>query len=228
MAEEKEYFKFKKVDFNDKEMMQQLYRLRFDVYCHECNFIKAEDYPQGFESDEYDPQSVHFAAINDFNEVIGTLRIILPRPLPLPIRHHCPNLILENEENCIEISRLVISRKLRRRVDDKLYYGPQVEDKIIQQENKEFMRRAKPMAFGLYREMYRECKARGITHWYTLMEKPLRLLLSLHGFKFNCVGDAVDFYGPVYPHLGKTSEIEEEVKKKFPQFFDYFVEQPKG
>ena len=220
-----ENFIFKKIDFDDKAMMNDIYRLRYDVYCKECGFIKKEDYPDGIESDRYDSQSLHFAAINSYGELIGTLRMIMPGALKLPIEECCLDVHLERGVSCAEISRLVISRTLRRRAGDELYYEPQVEDKKIKSGGNEFLHRARPMAFGLYRELYRESKRRGITHWYSLMEKGLWFLLAIHGFKFVCIGKQVDIYGPVLPYLGKVAEIEQEVQKKFPKFFDYFVEQ---
>jgi N-acyl amino acid synthase of PEP-CTERM/exosortase system len=221
-----ETFTFRKIDFSDKETMEQIYRLRFDVYCRECSFIKETDYPDERETDQYDAQSIHFGAFNSYGEIIGTLRMIKPAPLALPIQSYCPDITLQKDVSSVEISRLIISRKLRRRANDKMYYEPEVEDRVIRNaQNQEFIRRARPMAFGLYREMYRESKAQGIVHWYTLMEKALWLLLSLHGFKFHCIGKEVDFYGPVAPYLGDAVEIEHEVRKKYPQFFDYFVNQ---
>lgn len=223
-------FTFKKVDFNDPQLMEQIYRLRFEVYCYECGFIKAEDYPDGIEIDEYDAQSTHFAALNEHNEIIGTVRMIHPGHALLPIEIHCPQIVLSRKlvpntkPNFIEISRLVISKRLRRRKNDAMYYEPEVEDrKFVDSQNQEFMRRARPMAFGLYREMYQESKRKGITEWYSLMEKSLWLLLRLHGFHFNAIGDEIDVYGPVRPYLGKISEIEFEVYRKFPQFYDYFI-----
>lgn len=218
-----ENFVFKKIDFNDSAMMEQLYRLRFEVYCRECNFIREADYPRQREQDEHDAQSVHFAAFNSYGEVVGTLRMILPGALPLPIKTHCPDIHFEGTSYA-EISRLVISRRLRRRAQDQLYYEPQVEDIKVASNSGEFLRRARPMAFGLYREMYRESKRLGTERWYTLMEKGLWLLLAIHGFKFESIGDEVDFYGLVRPYLGKVSVIEQDVQKKFPQFFEYFVE----
>lgn len=225
-----ENFTYKKVDLNDTELMQKIYRLRYQVYAHECGFIRPEDYPNGMESDEYDPQSVHFAAINEDGDIIGTMRIILSGKYPLPIQKYCPQIkidvnALPGTLQFAEISRLIISKRLRRRQNDGMYYEPQVEDtKVVAINNAEYMRRAKPMAFGLYREVYQESKRRNITHWYTLMEKSLWLLLSIHGFRFVAIGDEVDVYGAVRPYLGKVDQIEEEVSKKFPKFFDYFTE----
>ena len=220
-----EDFIFKKVDFKDSATMEQIYRLRFEVYCWECGFLKEEDYPDRRDSDEYDVQSVHFAALDSEGAVIATLRMILPGALPLPIQTHCHDIHLPPNDSLYgEISRLVISRRLRRRKDDHLYYGPQVTDEVVITDHAEYLRRARPMAFGLYREMYRESKARGITHWFSLMEKGLWLLLAIHGFKFSCIGEEVDVYGPVKPYRGNVSEIEVEVRKKFPKFFSYFMQ----
>ncbi len=226
MSEQLEPFTFKHVDFQDTPMMERLYRLRYQVYCEECNFIKAEDYPNGLECDEYDEQSRHFVAMDSSGDVIGTVRLILPQPRPLPIQIHCPDIKIGEgvpQLNFAEISRLIISKRLRRRKDDGLFYGPQVTDqKVVNLSGTQFLRRAKPMAFGLYRELYKESKRLWITHWYTLMEKSLWLLLRIHGFSFSAIGTEVDVYGPVRPYLGKVSLIEEEVEKKFPKFFQFF------
>lgn len=224
-----ENFIFEKIDLDDKSRMEQIYRLRFQVYCRECGFIKAEDYPDGIETDQYDAQSVHFAAMDSRGEIIGTMRMILEGTHLLPIQHHCPNIEIEPAPPAgmryAEISRLVISKQLRRRRDDGLYYEPQIDDKLVQDPMKnEFLRRAKPMAFGLYREMYHESKRIGVSRWYALMEKSLWLLLRIHGFRFDCIGEEVDVYGAVKPYLGLLPVMEQEVSKKFPKFFEYFTE----
>ena len=224
-----EPFTFKKVEFGDSALLKAIFRLRFEVYARECGFIREADYPEGLESDEYDEQSVHFAALDRFEDVVGTLRLIMPGKQPLLIEKYCPHIHIYHNSlspmSFAEISRLIISRKVRRRKGDELFYSPEVEDKsIVTQKGETFLRRAKPMAFGLYRELYRESKKRGLTHWYSLMEKELWLLLRLHGFKFECIGDEVDVFGPVKPYLGKIATIEKEVAKKFPKFFEYFTE----
>lgn len=225
-----ETFVFQKVDLNQTELMQQIYKLRFEVYCRECGFIREEDYPDQIETDKFDPQSIHFAAFNSEGDIIGTIRMILPGEHPLPIQSHCPQIdFSQSSGGFVEISRLVISKRLRRRAEDERYYEPQIEDKIIKaSDDTQFMRRVKPMAFGLYREMYQESKYRGIGHWYSLMEKSLWLLLRLHGFKFDQIGEEIDVYGPVHPYLGNIARIEEEVYRKFPKFYQYFVENLKS
>lgn len=218
-------FTFMKVDSPD--LLNEVFRIRYQVYCKECNFIKDEDYPEGIEKDNYDAHSLHFLA-KDSNGLIGAARLILDCPLGFPLEEHC-NGHLTIDKNSLprkriaEISRLVISRGYRRRREDGLYYTTdclQTAD-ITPIES---MRRIRPMTFGIYREIYQESKRRGITHWYALMEKTLWLLLRLHGFNFQAIGEEIDFYGSVQPYLADISKIERECYEKHPQSFQYFMQ----
>ena len=218
-----------KVDQDDTELIKKIFRLRYQVYCLECGFLKAEDYPDGIETDEYDAQSIHFAAINDDNEVVGAARLVLEGSLPFPLEKYCPDVAPEklniNRSQCAEISRLVISKELRRRKFDDLYYEPQTEDNIFRgpNENPRQGKREKPMAFDIYRTIYAESVNRGIKYWYTLMEKSLYLLLRIHGFQFDSVGEEVDCYGKVKPYLADIPKIEIKVRNTFPEIFKYFT-----
>lgn len=224
-------FTFKKADPSDKALMDQIFQLRYQVYAHECGFIDPDEYREKREVDKYDAQSTHFVALNQENCAVGTLRLILPGEYPLPVYTHCPQINVDQDSReqlpqirFSEISRLVITKNLRRRRNDGDYYEPQVEDKKVEADDgREFLRRSRPMAFGLYRELYQESKRLGITHWYSLMEKSLWLLLRIHGFTFECVGDTIDIYGPVNPYIGKVEHIEHNLQKKFPQFYEYLI-----
>lgn len=221
-----EPFVFKKLD--SPELLEEAFRLRFQVYCKECNFIKESDYPQGYETDEFDAYSIHFGGFDLQGKLIGAVRLILPTCEKFPIEEHCPfmeidrNLIKRRE--CAEVSRLTVSKLYRRRVNDGLYYEPKVDDQTVEDKGAFFLRRVRPMAFGLYRAMYQECKRLGINHWFALMEKSLWMLLKIHGFVFKPIGHEVDFYGIVTPYITGIPDLEKTVHEKFPQFFQYFIE----
>jgi len=219
-------FEFRRV--TSPEALEEVFRLRYQVYCNECRFIRAEDYPDGFETDGYDGHAAHFGAYDKEGRLVGSVRLILPSCGRFPIEEHCPTLNVDPVKvplrKSAEISRLTISKLYRRRAQDGLYYEPQVEDVPVQEKGQYFMRRVRPMAFGLYREMYQESKRLGIRYWYALMEKTLRTLLKIHGFVFNPIGPEVEFYGLVTPYLADVSELEKNVHERFPQFFDYFMD----
>ena len=221
-------FIYKKIELSDTENMNQIYQLRFQVYGRECGFVKEEDYPDGLEIDNYDKQSVHFAAMGDDGNVIATMRMILKGKLPLPVEKYFSAIREKNLSTGqvpVEISRLVISKRLRRRKNDKLYYEPNLQDpEVVDDTPGGFLRRANPMIFGLYREMYQESKRTGITHWYSLMEESLWSLLQLHGFDFECIGEEVDIYGPVKPYVADILKIEQKVSTMYPKLFTYFTD----
>jgi N-acyl amino acid synthase of PEP-CTERM/exosortase system len=220
-----EKISFRKIASPDR--LQEAYRLRFQVYCHECHFLKESDYPQGYETDEFDPFSAHFGAFDSEDRMVGSVRLILPCASRFPIEEHCPALEVDRNliprENCAEVSRLTISKLYRRRANDGLYYEPQVEDKKIQGRGGPFTRRMRPMAFGLYRAMYQESKRTGILYWFALMEKSLWKLLNIHGLAFRPIGPEVDFFGMVTPYLADIRELEKGVYSKFPEFHEYFM-----
>ncbi|MDP3789930.1 MAG: GNAT family N-acyltransferase, partial [Candidatus Omnitrophota bacterium] len=64
---------FRRVD--TPESLLEVYRLRYEVYCNECKFLKPEQYPEGIEHDKYDPNSVQFSASDQYG-IIGTMRLV--------------------------------------------------------------------------------------------------------------------------------------------------------
>jgi N-acyl amino acid synthase of PEP-CTERM/exosortase system len=224
MVEEK--FNFEKIGTQD--VLLDAFKLRFQVYCRECNFIKESDCPSGYETDAFDQHSSHFGAFDQDKRLVGGVRLILPSCEKFPIEDHCKALDIDYRaiprKGCAEVSRLTISKLFRRRANDGLYYEPQVKDETVEDRGNYFLRRVRPMAFGLYRAMYQESKRIGITHWFALMEPSLWMLLKIHGFVFKPIGPSVDFYGIVTPYIVGLSDLEKNVYTKFPQFFAYFME----
>lgn len=213
-------FTFKRVD--SEELLKEIYQLRYEVYCQECHFLEASDYPRRLEIDEYDPFSVHFAAINHGNEVIGTVRLVLPNTLGFPMEKRCKLDIDPSElprKKIAEISRLAVSKKYRRRVDDELY-GTESYLSVDPWERRKYP----IVVLGLYRAMYQESKKLGLVLWYAAMEKKLWRALRLYGIHFTKVGEEIDYYGPVAPYLGFIKELERKISSHKPELFHYFTE----
>ena len=216
-------FTYKLVD--SSEVLEEVFRLRYQVYCVECKFIKEEQYSEEKEQDKYDSHAVHFVAQDKYG-VIGAARMILNSPLGFPLEEHCQGESgYEKQkiprEKLAEISRLVISKDYRRRREDGMYYTPEFDEKVDAIKPSPF-RRIRSMTFGIYREIYQESKRRGITHWYALMETALWMLLDMNGFRFKPIGPDIEFFGTVKPYIGCIKEIEDSFSKKYPQFFEKF------
>ncbi|MFH1753801.1 MAG: PEP-CTERM/exosortase system-associated acyltransferase [Candidatus Omnitrophota bacterium] len=220
-------FIFREIPFGLSEEMDEIYALRYQVYCNECAFINPDDYPEKLESDEYDRYSMHFIA-EDTRGPIGTSRLILKNPHGFPLEDRCKeglslDLTHIDHKKVAEVSRLVISKLYRRRKNDGLYYSPDYSD-MTPEDKQAAIKRIRPMAFGIYREMYQASKRRGITHWYAIMEKSLSLLLKMHHFVFTPIGPEIDFYGPVRPYLCIIEETERAVFGQVPKLREYFLD----
>src|ERR1035438_959014 len=70
---------FEIVQATTPELLDQIYALRFQVYCMEHRFEDPSNYPSCREWDRYDVNSQHIALLyRASNEVVGTGRLILP------------------------------------------------------------------------------------------------------------------------------------------------------
>jgi len=125
---------FEVIRVSDENELKKVYRLRYKVYCEEWGFEKPEKYPGRLETDEYDKHAVHFAALDETGRTVGTVRLILFSPDGFPLEKCCD---IDNSgeevrgENTAEISRLVISRAYRKRIEDKYIYGPDEELRTV-------------------------------------------------------------------------------------------------
>lgn len=194
---------FKKID--SPELLQEVYRLRFQVYAKECRFISPDDYPAGMETDAFDKHSVHFGAFDDEGRIVGAVRLILPSSGKFLIEAQCGALPfgagLPPRGKHAEISRLTISKAFRRSLTPR---------NISDEKSSFYIRKVSPLALGLFQLIYEECRERGIYYCLALMEKPLALLMKLNGFVFKPIGPSVDFYGPVTPYLLFVRQLSDQ------------------
>ena len=227
-------FTFKKVD--SVELLKEIYRVRYEVFCQECEFLPTSDYPEGLEIDKYDDHSIHFAAFAD-GDVIGTARLVMNSNLGYPLNEHCKVTgINESElpkETLVEVSRLALRKIFRRRKEDGIYaiesYMKKSEGGILPENPNEMTeqerKRQRPVVIlGLYKSMYHETRRVGFTHWYAAMEKKLWYHLKNFNFTFDEIGPLVDYYGPVIPYLGIIEKLEREVSGRSPELWAYLLD----
>ena len=226
-------FRFLKV--NSPELLKEVFNLRYQVYCHECGFLNPDDYPEGLEIDQYDPQSINFAALDHEDTIVGTIRLIMnSETTPFPIEVHCQSMIKKNgfpRNHIAEISRLAVSKKYRKRVDDgrtgmeSYPIAKDSEEARRELESREYRRKRPEIVLGLYKLMYHESKQHHLTHWFAAMERKLWEILNRVGILFHQIGEEVDYYGPVIPYFGSISELERHIYQVNPELYcHYFLD----
>lgn len=223
------YFNFTRLRSHehDAELFSEIARLRYEVYCAECNYLNAIDYEDGLETDHMDQRSIHIAAHSLEGAVAGTVRLVLAKEdEDFPFAEHCstfPDFKFPPKTESGEISRLIVRKNFRRRAGDSMEgvskefqekgsaasIGPQT--KTITGKPK---RSSSPLIMlGMYREMYRYSRQNGIRYWYAAMEKGLARLLDRMGFRFVPIGPETDYYGPVTTYVADLRELEVSLGK---------------
>jgi N-acyl amino acid synthase of PEP-CTERM/exosortase system len=193
-------------------------QLRYQVYCLEHNFLSADDYPDGVETDEHDDRAAHFYAFDAAEELVGYVRLVLTNTESrFPFQQHCAlsaGVELPPAPKAAEISRLMVRSDYRRRQTDKL-------STVTAQQNAAALsgdrRHQSPrVLLTLYRQMYQYSVQHDLQYWYAAMEKPLARSLSRLGFGFTPIGPDTDYYGPVAPYLADVRRLEEQIRQRDP------------
>lgn len=173
----------------DSQLLQQSYRLRYQVYCVERGFLAVENYPNEVETDSFDAHSLHVGTLDPFGALVGSARLVRPSQDGLPIFDHCPIFpdaeLPQGPARLVEVSRLAVSRRYRRPGNG-----------------------SGALVVTLYRSLYEVSKALGYTHWLAATEPSLQRLVAKFGFPFRQIGPEIDYFGPVAPYLMDLSEFD--------------------
>ena len=205
---------------NHDERYPDLFRLRYQVYCDERGFEDPLDYPDMIERDEFDDHSVHFCnSLEGSDEMIGTVRMILYSGKGFPIEK---NFILEEQllptcdrTKIAEISRLAISKALRRKAEMRVFHS----DKVVSIAGRNGMsiknrqQKEKNYVLGLYNCIYKESLKKGLTHWYASMTEGLCSLLSSMGCVWHPIGPRINYHGFRRPYIAVIGENAEAARR---------------
>jgi len=197
------YHWFTTVSAATPALLEQAYRLRYQVYCVENSFENPEEHPSGYEKDEFDVRSVHTLLFErQSGAVAGTARLILPNRIAFeksfPIQRICKYPLLSdrrhfNATRSAEISRFAVSKEFRQKESDS--FPPDWRDRFLADR-----RMVIPyITLGLMNGIIRMCIEQGITDLYAVMEPTLLRLLSRFGIYFRPIGPLVDYHGMRQP-----------------------------
>jgi N-acyl amino acid synthase of PEP-CTERM/exosortase system len=183
-------------------LLEASYNLRYQVYCHEREFLPADKYPDQLEVDAFDRYSVHLGVVNLRGDLVATARLVQPSAEGLPVFSHCtlfPGALPMHDPTfrVAEISRLSVSRTYNRRAGDGFFslQGPTPLRKQAER------RGGGEIVMTMYKAVYHASKRRGHTHWIAATEKSLQRLFSRYRFPFRPIGPETDYYGIVAPYL---------------------------
>jgi N-acyl-L-homoserine lactone synthetase len=180
---------------DDPALLEQSYRLRYQVYCVERKYLNAGDYPDGRETDDFDKDSVHVGAIDSCGQLAGTARLIKPNPRGFPMFQHCaffPEMRTLDQPDtvAVEVSRVSISRHCARLRD---------------------RRNRKEPFLTLVKSIMQGAKRAGATHLVGATDAAFHRWLVHNGLPYRVAGPEVDYYGPVAPCIMSLHELDEVI-----------------
>jgi N-acyl amino acid synthase of PEP-CTERM/exosortase system len=208
VAPYRNYFRMIRAD--TAELKEEVYRIRYDVYCKELGWEDAFAFPDGKEFDDYDKNSRHcLLQYRKDDSYIGCVRLVLADPNPdsppVPLVGHCSG-ILDEEKLDIgsldrssygEISRLAIIKEFRRRPGEADTPSGFSHGSI--EKTSEDRRTFPHIALGLYLGAASIGIGEGLSGVFAMMEPRLARVLRILGIHFQQVGGTVEHRGTRAP-----------------------------
>ncbi len=217
---------FKAIPATSDELKNEVFRIRYDVYCEELGYEDTKQFPDRLEQDSYDPHSLHCLLWHKSSDKFaGCVRLAKTSPelnsQKLPFELTCGDKIDQSivdikklpAESYGEISRLAVRSAFRRRAGEKNTpfgvvpdAGPELEE-----------RRSFPLiAFGLYLSAAASGLNTGLERAFAMMEPRLARRLRIFGINFEQIGEPVEHRGLRAPfqitEKGLYSRMPEDLK----------------
>lgn len=224
---------FRIVFAHTTERLEDVYRIRYDVYCREFHYEYEEKYPSLMEQDNYDAFSLHCLVVHRAtNMPAGCVRLVkVPRnnlEVTLPLEAVCGDSLRmspsypkqSHRSNFCEISRLAVHTAFRRRLgESKSPLGSSAAALDI--ETSALERRTFPLisiALIAASTAFMVLSERG--HLFVMIERWLSRLLRRLGLQFEQIGDFMDYHGPRAPHHITAEQIFQGMRGELKEIYD--------
>jgi N-acyl amino acid synthase of PEP-CTERM/exosortase system len=209
---------FEMVPANTAALKQEVYKLRYQVYCLEKYFENPEQHADGLEYDEYDEYSCHYLIRHRETDCyMATTRLILPNSKIFPMEANSKierkELITKiNRANLAELSRFCVSKQFRRRANEQnLIVTNDVDNSRASPIGKNNSASITLSLFACAVEMSSE---HNIRYWYAIMEPALKRVVAALGIHFEEIGPLVDYHGMRVPCIIKVDDLLCSVAEK--------------
>jgi N-acyl amino acid synthase of PEP-CTERM/exosortase system len=213
---------FEIVGASTDALREEVFRLRYEVYCKELQWEDASAFPDGRERDAFDAGAIHCLLRHRATGLYaGTVRLVpaqtgATEPL-LPLLSHCGQTLFDGPFHPSrltpgsfgEISRLALRREFRQRAGESA--TPDGHGTHLFEWSQDERRRFPHIALGLYLAASAVGLAHGLTGVYAMMEPRLARHLRYGGIHFEQVGEAFDFRGLRAPYFISRQSLFEHL-----------------
>lgn len=221
---------FEIVPATSDALRDEVFRIRYDVYCDELGWEEQDRYPDGREMDEYDRHAFHCLLLHKPSATYaGCVRLVhLPRDEPgivLPFEDACAGrlypeadaIFQRGRDGVGEISRLAVRSRFRRRENE--HHAP--EGQLPDPEGpRDPRRKTPPISMGLYLAAACSGLTTGKHGVFALMEPKLARRLRGFGIHFHQVGDGIEHRGLRAPFYISREDLQSRISPKVRGFLD--------
>lgn len=181
---------FEFLEVNSNELLDKVYRFRYKILCEELKVFDRNSYPYQKETDQYDPSSIHFAAVDENGEVAACVRLIHHSPVGYPTEN---GMVFDIDKNIFErdkvgeVSRIFIDSKYRN------------------------FKATKSIMGDIKKYVYLKMKEKGLLYTYGALEKSFLRLLRMYKMDYETIGKVQKYGGELrFPAILYTKKLEED------------------
>jgi len=198
---------FRVVVADSPDLRDEVFRIRYKVYCKEMRTEREEQFPDGREYDIFDDFAAHCLLQHRPSGLYaGCVRLVYGDPVmspSLPFEVHCRNslypstveTILSHRGSFGEISRLAVPAEFRRRKSELGIPIPiQLDDQSVLSQV-ERRHQSSHITMGLFLAAAAMGLIRGMSGVFAMMEPRLSRYLRQFGLEFEQVGEEVEYHG---------------------------------
>lgn len=221
-----------------ERQIDEVFALRYQVYCLDRPFEDPNAFPDKRERDSFDTRAVHgLVRHRHTREAIATVRLILSRPEvgegQFPMEVPCMNafdgtarhaLLSCQRDQVAELSRFAVSRHFRRRLGES--DSPSgASDRINYEDPAAEGQRAMPyITLGLFAVIVRLSHEYDVGHWLAVMEPSLLRLLRRFGIEFTHVGQLVEYHGRRRPVFSTIPALLAGIRRDRPDVWEFVTD----
>ena len=213
----------KVVPASSQDLLDVVFRLRYQVYCIERGYFDPSGFPDGREQDCDDDRSEHYLLLDRAAAVpVGTVRMVLPHP-----DAHLPVLRLVDaaerravnlpSHTTAEVSRFAVSKSFRRRLDADGQGSPgggRIDAQLP----------LPLLTLGLVQAVLMMGLGSRITHLVAIMEPSLLRLLAKLGIDFQPIGGLIEYHGLRQPGWAVMADVIRRVQQCHPALWELAVD----
>jgi N-acyl amino acid synthase of PEP-CTERM/exosortase system len=219
------------------EVINEVFELRYKVYCIDRPFEDPDCFADKREHDAYDPRSAHALIRHQMTgDSVATVRLVMtgdnPEQADFPMEGPCIHRMGQQardafagarREQIAEISRMAVSREFRRRLNEG-ESASGTSDFVCYSDSENGKRAMPYISLGLFAAILQMSVRHGITHWMAVMEPAQLRLLKRFGVEFDHVGPVLEYHGLRRPAFTEAASLIEGIRKRRPDVWSLITD----